>query len=328
MFLDIQGFTSITEKHKEDIITIINKIWTEVESVIFQYKGKINKLIGDAALIIFRDIDKDKGTVNSCLNAFYSSIKLLQKVKEICKNLDIDFNFRVGLDYGKVKYGKTGTENNYELGVIGDTVNTASRLEALCKQYHTNLLLSENVYAKLDLAVNKDHSLEEKLNYENKFGIKIFMIDKARPKGKKEAKELFTVLLKKNKEYSFIGSDSVYAADSFVEYSSLVKEFIESIKYWKEYKDYLNLNEGQMDDETFKLKGEAEKCWSDIAKRFSIFFHKNNFPPAEHFVKTILKFEEYEEFRKYPEGWFNKEIYRVKEPSKDWIELGTVELDK
>ncbi len=330
MFLDIQGFTSITEKHKDDIITIINGIWTEVENVIAAHKGKINKLIGDAALIIFRDIDKEakEGTTNSSLNAFYSAIILLERVKKICTKLDIDFNFRVGLDYGKIKYGKTGTENNYELGVIGDTVNTASRLEALSKQYHTNLLVTENVFSRLDLPQNVDHSLGGKLASENEIRIKPLMVDRARPKGKKEAKELFTFLVKSKKGYRFIGSDKYLENDCFKEYNDLLHEFAESIGPWKEYREYLNLNEGQIDEETFKLKETAEKKWSDMARRFSLFYFETGFPPAEHFAKIILKFEEFEEFRKNPEGWFKKETYRVKEPSEDWIELGTIELDK
>ena len=117
LFLDIQGFTTIAEKNKNDIMKIVNSIWMSVEKVIGQKKAKINKYMGDACLIIFRDKD-NKSNNPTALNAFYCAIELLEMVPDIGKQLDISFNFRVGVDYGKVTYGKTGTDNNYELGVI------------------------------------------------------------------------------------------------------------------------------------------------------------------------------------------------------------------
>ena len=57
LFLDIQGFTTIAEKYKNNIMTIVNSIWKNVEKIIGEKKAKINKFMGDACLIIFRDQD-------------------------------------------------------------------------------------------------------------------------------------------------------------------------------------------------------------------------------------------------------------------------------
>ncbi|MBN2545180.1 MAG: adenylate/guanylate cyclase domain-containing protein [Spirochaetes bacterium] len=327
MFLDIQGFTTITEKHKENIISIINQIWTEVENVISKNGGKINKLMGDAALIIFRDL-KINGEHNSSRNALYSSIELLMKVPYICKKLDIDFNFRVGLDYGDLTYGRTGTENNYELGVIGDVVNTASRLEALCKQYHTNLLITENIFSNIGYDYAKEINITDMVKVDDDISIKFFIIDKARPKGKKEAKELYTVLIKKGMDNNFIGSDKVFKNNFFDDYNRLLNIFHDSIKYWQAYES-VKKEAGNMETEnSVLLKMDAQKQWGDIALKFAKFYHESHFPPAEHFIKTLLKFEEFEEFRKRPEMWFNKGGYNVKQPSEEWVRLGFIELDK
>ena len=56
LFLDVQNFTTISEMHKEKAMNIINNIWNVVESIIFKFHGKINKYIGDAALIIFPEL--------------------------------------------------------------------------------------------------------------------------------------------------------------------------------------------------------------------------------------------------------------------------------
>jgi len=330
MFLDIQGFTTITEKYKNNIINIINSIWTEVEHSTAKYHGKINKLIGDAALIIFREeINGEK--VNSSKNAFYASIETLLKVPKICNdlNLDVDFNFRIGLDYGKITYGKTGTENNYELGVIGDTVNTAARLEALSKQYHTNLLITENVYDELNIKMNQDYNIKEELNINDDLYINLFNIDKARPKGKKEAKEIITVLLKNENNYSFIGSNNVYKNEYFTAYTKLLNNFLNSISYWQKYQKSKINDEGKhLSEETKKLRIEAFKAWSSIAKNFAKLYLTSEFPVCDNFIKTILKYEEYEDFKSSTDEWLKKEIYQVKEPSEDWIKLGTMELEK
>ncbi len=327
MFLDIQGFTTITEKHKENIISIINRIWTEVETVISKNGGKINKLMGDAALIIFRDV-KISGENNSSHSALFSAIELLMEVPDICKKLDIDFNFRVGLDYGDLTYGRTGTENNYELGVIGDVVNTASRLEALCKQYHTNLLITDNLFSNLKYKDKEEINISGKISGIEDMIIKFFIVDKARPKGKKEAKELYTILLKNAKGNNFIGSDKSFKNSMFNDYNALLNLFHDSIKYWQAYESIKKDADNMETENSILLKMDAQKQWSDIAMKFAKFYHESLFPPAEHFIKTLLKFEEFEEFRKRPEMWFNKGKYNVKQPSEEWVRLGFIELDK
>jgi len=54
LFLDVQGFTGIAETHKEKAMAMINRIWAAVEAPVYRNKGKINKYMGDAALVIFR----------------------------------------------------------------------------------------------------------------------------------------------------------------------------------------------------------------------------------------------------------------------------------
>lgn len=328
MFLDIQDFTGITERHKDNIMGIVNHIWTEVEHIISKNKGKINKLIGDAALLIFLDNQKD-GNINSTINAFYSAVELLSRVPVISRDLDINFNFRIGLDYGKVTYGKTGSDKNYELGVIGDTVNTASRLESICKQYHTNLLITDNVYKNLTLKTNQEYNIRKDINSEDDLFIRLFAVDKVRPKGKKEAKEIFTVIKRKNKNFALLGNESYFDVDYFNRYHQFLILFINSIQEWRDY--YMKKrdeNEFQLSGETIELRNKAEKKWSELVKNLAEFYLSSKLPLVEHFIKTILKFEEYDEFLKVPGEWLKKDIYRVKEPSSDWIVTGTVELEK
>lgn len=326
LFIDVEGFTTIAEKHKDKVMTIINNIWIEVENIIYKRFGRINKYEGDACIIIFRDLS-NKSKVPTAINAFYSALDILAIVPKVCNELKIDFNFRIGFDYGNVTYGKTGTDSNFELGVIGDTVNTAARLEAINKQYNTNLLLTDNAFNATKLEIEKVYNIKNELVNNIKF--KFFKVDRARPKGKKEAKELYTIIkLNKNNEYSFIGSEEYFQEKNFEYYNKLFNNILSDIKYWQKYYLKKLKHPNEETEETINLKNDAIEKWSEIAVNFAKFYNKTKFPPADHFVQLLLKFEEYEEFNKRPEIWFSKGIYNIKQPDDDWIKLGTIELEK
>jgi len=100
-FLDIQGFTTIAEKHKNDIMKIVNRYGWMLKKIIAAKKAKINNIwVMHAWLFSGKKDNKSKNP--TALNAFYCAIELLELVPEICKQLDISFNFRIGLTLEKL----------------------------------------------------------------------------------------------------------------------------------------------------------------------------------------------------------------------------------
>ena len=91
---------------------------------------------------------------NSAEDAFKAALDMRQALKEINKEFKKDglpeIRFGIGIHTGPVFAGTIGAENRMEYTVIGDTVNTASRIESLCKNYTKDLLLSEASAAKLE----------------------------------------------------------------------------------------------------------------------------------------------------------------------------------
>jgi class 3 adenylate cyclase len=306
LFLDVKGFTTISETHKEKAMGIINYIWDAIESIIYKYNGKINKYFGDAALIIFPEKKKDNKE-KAALNAILSAVSILETVDAIKEKLKIEFNFRIGIDYGSVVYGKTGSARNFELGVIGDTVNTASRLENLNKQYNTNILITDAALKNSGFKPEKNCQLRDEPVMEGSF----YLVDRVRPKGKKEAKEIYTVLLNAEKQRKFLGSENIYPVELFDFYSEFLQEFFSNIKYWQ------NSN-----------KKEGIKKWTSMARRIGKFFHENKFPIAEIFINKLLSYEEVLKYQKDPASWLKQDEIQIKIPDDDWINYGTIELSK
>ena len=151
LFADIRGFTSISEKlSAEEVTSILNEYFSAVEPIIRQHKGVLNKFIGDAVLAIFGEPIQDK---NHALNAVLCANDIHEKIAQLQQKWIIEGkpNIEIGIaiNTGDAFVGNIGSPERIEYTVIGDTVNTASRIESYNKVYKTRFLISEATYEKV-----------------------------------------------------------------------------------------------------------------------------------------------------------------------------------
>ncbi len=151
LFADIRGFTSISEKlSAEEVTEILNEYFSAVEPIIRKHNGVLNKFIGDAVLAIFGEPIQDKNhTINAvlCANEMHEKIIKLQKKWDLEGKPHIEIG--VAINTGEAFVGNIGSPERIEYTVIGDTVNTASRIESYNKVYKTRFLISESTYEKV-----------------------------------------------------------------------------------------------------------------------------------------------------------------------------------
>ena len=151
LFADIRGFTSISEKLSADEVTeILNEYFSAVEPVIRKYNGVLNKFIGDAVLAIFGEPIQDKNhAVNAvlCANEMHKEMRKLQQKWDDEGKPHIEIG--IAINTGEAFVGNIGSPERIEYTVIGDTVNTASRIESYNRVYKTRFLISDSTYEKV-----------------------------------------------------------------------------------------------------------------------------------------------------------------------------------
>lgn len=147
LFADIAGFTRLSEiLEPEQVIELLRDVHSWMEDTIFSRGGSIESYIGDAVLAIFGFPEPgDQGATNA-LSCAYELLTAAQKwnQKRITKGL-APIYIGVGLHYGPVVLGDVGSEEYVEFTVIGDTVNTASRLQQATRTLNCDLVVSQEL---------------------------------------------------------------------------------------------------------------------------------------------------------------------------------------
>jgi adenylate cyclase len=139
LFVDIAGFTGMTERAgAARTVEILNAYFDEVTRIIGAHNGVVTQFQGDAVLATFNVPVEDSAHAR---NSFAAASAILACVGE-CEFAGERIRVRIGINTGPLVAGNVGGGGRQSYTVHGDTVNLAARLEALCKEHGTSLLLS------------------------------------------------------------------------------------------------------------------------------------------------------------------------------------------
>src|SRR5947209_3239341 len=130
MFADIRGFTPMSEKlGPEQVVEILNEYFTRVSDVIFDYGGTLDKYIGDAVMAVFGAPISKGNDAAHCVNSAIQIQRLLIELnRDAATRRWPELRVGIGINTGIVTAGNIGSPRRIDYTVIGDTVNTASRL--------------------------------------------------------------------------------------------------------------------------------------------------------------------------------------------------------
>ncbi len=155
LFTDIRGFTKLSEKlTPSELVDFLSEFRERMSNAIFKNGGSVDKFIGDAIMGIFGTPKPSKIFGEDSENAFKAGLEMFKQLNEINNNRVAKgykpINIGIGIHTGEVIAGNIGEGNLLEYTVIGDAVNTASRIESLCKKYNDDFIVSKAVYDELN----------------------------------------------------------------------------------------------------------------------------------------------------------------------------------
>ncbi|MEA5468299.1 adenylate/guanylate cyclase domain-containing protein [Spirulina sp. 06S082] len=141
LFLDIKGFSTVSEKMPpEDLLDWLNEILAAITQEVLSREGIVNKFTGDGVMAVFgvpmsrllkAEVELDAQHSVECALAISDR---LVDINQMCRDRNLPtIQMRIGIFTGPVIVGSLGGKDRLEYGVLGDTVNTAARLEA-CKK--------------------------------------------------------------------------------------------------------------------------------------------------------------------------------------------------
>lgn len=147
LFCDIRGFTSFSENNPPEVVERFLLEYFSVMNGIIKnrYQGSISKLMGDAIMAYWGfPLEKQDHSYLAVCAALEMRDALMEWMKDPEKP---PLRIGVGINTGEVMIGNIGSEDFMDFTVIGDAVNTASRLESLNKEYGSTIMISESTYA-------------------------------------------------------------------------------------------------------------------------------------------------------------------------------------
>ncbi len=152
LFSDIRGFTTMSETTPpERIVEMLNVHFTHMAEIILKHKGTLDKYIGDAIMAFW---GAPVPTDDHPERAVRAAVEMLEALKDVNRDLKErgfgqELKIGVGINTGVATIGNIGSEKKLNYTVVGDTVNLASRLESLTKDYNSALIFSEYTYEKI-----------------------------------------------------------------------------------------------------------------------------------------------------------------------------------
>lgn len=150
LFVDIRGFTSLSESlEPEQVVDILNSYLTLVADAVAKNGGTLDKFIGDAAMAVFNSpVDMEDYVFRAVCTAWDILTNAAMLDEKYQKKYGKQVTFGIGVHCGEAVIGNIGCDSRMDYTAIGDTVNTASRLEGIAGP--AQILISSEVGNRLE----------------------------------------------------------------------------------------------------------------------------------------------------------------------------------
>jgi adenylate cyclase len=163
LFADLRAFTKFAERRLPyDVVFVLNRYFAAMGHAVEAAGGRVDKFIGDGVMALF---GIDEGPEQGCRAALAAARGMVEQLAELNRSLAHELadplRIGIGIHVGPVIVGEMGYARATSLTAVGDAVNTASRIEALTKEYGAQLVISDEVArrAGLDAGAYPHHDI-------------------------------------------------------------------------------------------------------------------------------------------------------------------------
>jgi adenylate cyclase len=157
LFCDIRNFTPLAERRSpRDVVRLLNAFFTAAVPAIEAEGGTVNQYIGDAVMVLFGAPQSQPDHALCAVRAAQAIVARIVELRERWKELGAeDFRVGIGVHTGMAVVGTVGSPHRLDYTAIGDTVNTAARIESANKELGSQVLISETTFAALPDTVQR-----------------------------------------------------------------------------------------------------------------------------------------------------------------------------
>lgn len=156
LFADIRAFTKLSEKKLPyDVVFLLNRYFDAMGSAVIDCGGHLDKFIGDGVMALFGIEDGPEAGSRAALAAAHQmSRRIAELNRALSSDLDEPLRIGIGIHCGPAIVGEMGYGNTVSVTAVGDSVNTASRLETQTKEFGAELVVSRTTVEQsgLDLS--------------------------------------------------------------------------------------------------------------------------------------------------------------------------------
>lgn len=164
LFCDIRDFTGISEKlSPSEVVQLLNEFHGHMVGEVFRFGGTLDKYLGDGLLAYFNAPVRQ---TDHCLRAVSCALAMDDALEKLNQSRESEgqtlLRIGMGIHAGEAVVGNIGASHRREFTAIGDTVNVASRLQNLTKEYECGILVSKAVVSRIPQAGKRGIVFQEK----------------------------------------------------------------------------------------------------------------------------------------------------------------------
>lgn len=142
MFVDLKNSTRMGETLKPNVFfSLLNDFLRIIDMCCTYYRGELYKYMGDGAILVWNVSPAGLSNVLDFITGFRE--EMAEKTASFKSTYGMEISYTAGVHSGNVIKGGLGSDKR-EMGIWGDTINTASRIQGICKQYNVSFLMSED----------------------------------------------------------------------------------------------------------------------------------------------------------------------------------------